>query len=95
MICNFINGAVSSSVTSTTLTIKSRTYLPTTTNPIPWYIEDPISVYTSYFIVPSGGTTLPSSCSLVLASDGTTAYTSTSYVFSGSTITFVSYASYW
>ena len=82
-------------VTSNTLSILSRTYLPSTTNPITWYIEDSISAYTNFFIVPSGATTTPNSCSLVLASDGITPYASTSYTFSGATLTFASYASYW
>ncbi len=81
-------------MTSNTLSLKSRTYLPTTTDPIPWYIEDPISTYTNFFTAPSGGTFIPNSCSLILASDGTN-YASTSYIFSGGTFTFASYTSYW
>ncbi len=92
--CTFINGGVSSTVISNTLSLKSRTYLPTATNPITWYIEDSINSYTNFFMAPSGGSFVPNLCSLVYNSDGT-AYTSTSYEFSSKTFYFASYAIYW
>ena len=30
------------------------TYSPQPTNPIPWYIEDPISTYMSFYVIPTG-----------------------------------------
>ncbi len=30
------------------------TYSPQPTNPIPWYIEDSISTYTSFYVIPTG-----------------------------------------
>ena len=39
-------------VNSNNLSLKSRTYLSTATDPIPWYIEDPINSYTNFFTAP-------------------------------------------
>ena len=35
------------------------TYSPQLTNPIPWYIEDPISTYMSFYVIPTGAASLP------------------------------------
>ena len=88
--CEFINSGVASVVTSNNLILLSRIYLPTSTDPITWYVEDPISTYTSFFLIPAGSTIIPNSCLLVLSSDGT-AYTASSYTFTGGTLTFSSY----
>ncbi len=43
-------------IISNPFNVKTATYnySPQQTNPIPWYIEDPISTYMSFYVIPTG-----------------------------------------
>ena len=63
-------------------------------NPIPWYIEDPISNYIRFFFIPANKNIYPKSCSLVNTIDGST-YPAASYTFAVPTFKFATYSNYW